>query len=83
MYSQGWGVARDQAQATLWYRKAADQGDARAQYNVGEIYHNGLGGVARDDAEAVVWFRKAAAQGYAMAQAALRRMETEGQGGRK
>jgi hypothetical protein len=50
-----------------WYRKAADQGDADAQNNLGAMYGNGEG-VAKDDAEAVKWFRKAADQGNASAQ---------------
>ena len=35
MYSQGKGVAQDYATAASWYRKAAEQGYASAQYNLG------------------------------------------------
>ncbi|MBR4388959.1 MAG: SEL1-like repeat protein, partial [Prevotella sp.] len=31
-YENGTGVAKDEAKAVEWYRKAAEQGDARAQY---------------------------------------------------
>jgi TPR repeat protein len=31
MYEHGCGVARDDAQAVAWYRKAAEQGDADAR----------------------------------------------------
>ena len=48
-------------------RKTADQGDAQAQYRLGEMYDNGEG-VAADDAEAVKWYRKAAEQGHPGAQ---------------
>ena len=49
------------------YRKAAEQGDAVAQCNLGVCYYNG-DGVPRDYTEAVRWFRKAAEQGNAGAQ---------------
>ena len=67
MYANGRGVAKDDAQAVAWYRKAADQGLAHAQDNLGRMYANGRG-VAKDDAQAVAWYRKAADQGDADAQ---------------
>ena len=45
----------------------AEQGDARAQYNLGVCYYFGEG-VEQDYEEAVKWYRKAAEQGYARAQ---------------
>jgi TPR repeat protein len=48
-------------------RTRADQGDAKAQLNLGIMYDHGQG-VARDHAEAARWFRKAADQGDAQAQ---------------
>ena len=36
MYEHGRGVARDDANAVTWYRRAADQGNATAQCNLGE-----------------------------------------------
>jgi len=39
-----------------WYRLAAEQGDADAQYNLGIMYRNG-NGVPENDAEAVSWYR--------------------------
>jgi TPR repeat protein len=55
------------AEAVKLYRKAAEQGHAKAQYNLALMYYNGEG-VAKDDAAAVEWFCKAAEQGNAMAQ---------------
>jgi len=49
-------------------RKAAEQGNADAQYDFGVLYANGKGGVPKDHAEALKWFRKAAEQGHAQAQ---------------
>ena len=33
-YEEGTGVAKDVSEALKWYRKAADQGHAGAQYNL-------------------------------------------------
>ena len=57
---------RDYA-AVKWYRKAAEQGDAYAQGQLGWMYDSGQG-IAQDYAEAVKWYHKAAEQGNAFAQ---------------
>ena len=44
------------------YRKAAEQGDAAAQYNLGLMYANGRG-VPQDYVEAHKWLNLAATQG--------------------
>ena len=41
MYDNGKGVPQDYAEAVKWYRLAAEQGYARAQYNLGLMYDNG------------------------------------------
>ena len=61
------GVAKDKAEAVKWFRKAAEQNVADAQFSLGVCYANGRG-VTKDDAEAVKWFRKAAEQNLADAQ---------------
>ena len=61
------GVAKDEAEAVKWFRKAAEQNVADAQFSLGVCYANGRG-VTKDDAEAVKWFRKAAEQNLADAQ---------------
>ena len=61
----GQGVPQDYAEAVKWYRLAAEQGYAAAQYNLGVMYDNGQG-VPQDYAEAVKWYRLAAEQGDAM-----------------
>ena len=48
-------------------RKAAEQGDANAQCNLGVCYEYGQG-VDKDETEATKWYRKAAEQGNANAQ---------------
>ena len=71
MYYYGKGVAQDNAEALKWYRKAAEQGHASAQYNLGYMYEYGIG-VAKDLHEARKWYQKAAAQGNGYAKSALK-----------
>jgi hypothetical protein len=54
MYRDGRGVTKDEAQAFMWFL-AADQGNARAQFNLGNMYRDGRG-VTHDYAEAIKWF---------------------------
>lgn len=63
-------VPKDPAAAFEWYRQAAAQGDAAAQFNLGLCYEHGQG-VAKDEAAAAGWYRKAAEQGHAGAQCSL------------
>ena len=70
MYDDGRAVPQDYAEAVKWYRKAAGQGDAGAQNNLGVMYKNGRG-VPQDYVEALQWYRKAAEQGNAEAQGNL------------
>ena len=82
MYANGQGVRQDDAQAAQWYRKAAEQGYAQAQSNLGVMYANGQG-VRQDYVQAVQWFGKAAEQGIAEAQSNLGVMYVKGQGVRQ
>ena len=60
-------------------RKAAENGDAEAQYNLGLMYNNG-DGVQQDYAEALKWYHKAAEQGNADAQYNIGDMYHDGEG---
>lgn len=53
----------------VWLPPAED-GDAQAQYHVGQIYEKGLGRAA-DPAKAAQWYRRAADQGHRAAMTAL------------
>jgi TPR repeat protein len=57
MRDSEWG--EDQQMAFFWYRKAAEQGNAIAQLNVGYAYENG-DGVDQDMKTALDWYRKSA-----------------------
>ena len=69
----------DYAKAVKWFRKAAEQGNADAQLNLGFMYNRGQG-VLQNYAEAVEWYRDAADQGYARAQFNLGLMYHKGEG---
>ncbi len=56
-----------------WYRKAADQGNADAQYYFGRNYDFARG-VKQDKTKAKEWYRKAAVQGHKEAQKRLDEM---------
>ncbi|KAF9168383.1 hypothetical protein DFQ26_009006 [Actinomortierella ambigua] len=64
------GATKNDQLAFKWYRRAADQGNADAQYQLGELLN--LGRVAgRSHIGAIPWYFKAANQGHASAQTAL------------
>jgi TPR repeat protein len=64
------GETKDYSQALVWYQKAAAQGNANAQNNLGVMYANGWG-VPMNLAQAVLWYRKAADQGDVTAETNL------------
>jgi hypothetical protein len=52
----GWGdIPQDYAEAAYWYRLAAEQGCADAQYELAYLFEHGLG-VPLDYAEAAHWY---------------------------
>lgn len=64
------GIEKNFEEAVKWYRKAAEQGYAPAQHDLGDCYYDGHG-VDVDYVEAVKWYRKAAEQGNKFAQDSL------------
>jgi TPR repeat protein len=67
MYAEGRGVDQNYQEAVKWYRLAAEQDFAEAQYNLGVMLENGTG-VEVNNQEAIKWYRLAAEQGYALVQ---------------
>ncbi len=67
----------DYAAALKEWKPLAEQGDARAQANLGNMYSEGRG-VPQDDAQAVAWYRRSADQGHAFAQFVLGVIYEEG-----
>ena len=81
-YGTGKGVDIDPVQATLWYRRAAEQGDVRAQLALAARYDAGEG-VQEDSEQATQWYERAANQGSPAAQLALASRFREGLGAPK
>ena len=69
----------DYATALEEFKPLAEQGDIKAQANLGFMYDIGSG-VLKDETEAVKWYRLAAKQGYAQAQCNLGTMYEFGRG---
>jgi TPR repeat protein len=67
------------AQAVTESRSKAENGDAQAQYSLGNMYHHGIG-VPPDYDQAACWYRKAAEQGLAKGQYNLGYVYQYGQG---
>jgi len=61
MYEKGQGVPQNYAEARQWNRRAAEQGDAIAQHNLGSVYLKGQGG-PQDFVQAHLWANLAAAR---------------------
>jgi uncharacterized protein len=73
MYDLGLGIQQNYLLAVKWYRKAAEQGFANAQNNLGSMYENGTG-VTKNLAEAIRWYQLAARQGQENAQINLKHL---------
>ena len=72
-------MPKDLGKAVELYQKAADQGNADAQINLGWLYENGEG-VPKDLRKAAELYQKAADQGNASAQDNLGWLYENGQG---
>ena len=79
MLTNGVGVRQDYKQAYGWFKKAARQGYAESQNNLGVLYARGLG-VEKDYRQAVAWYRKAVMQNLPQAQFNLGTMYLQGHG---
>lgn len=71
--------AGDYATALKEWKPLAEEGNARAQHNLGVMYQLGRG-FLEDATEAVKWYRLSAEQGYAEAQYNLGNMYRKGNG---
>ena len=67
------GVQRSYPEALKWFLKAAEQGYAQSQHNVGSLYEQGLLGGRVKMEEARKWYQLAANQGFTEASIALKR----------
>ena len=72
-------VPENYGQAMGWYERAAEAGNARAQFYLGVMMETGVRG-APDVSAAAGWYEKAARQGHADAQFKLGLLYYEGRG---
>jgi len=63
MYEKGQGVPQDHKEAVKWYRLAAEQGFASAQFHLGTFYEQGQG-VSQDYVSAHMWWNIAGSNGF-------------------
>ena len=79
MYENNLSVKKNKAEAIKWYTKAAEQGHADAQNDLGVMYQDGLG-KEQNYAEALKWHTKSAEQGNVLAQHNMAMMYEFGHG---
>ena len=60
-YWIGRGVAPDDEEAVMWYRRAAEQGHADTRWNLGYFTYRVGRRVTQDEGEAARWYRVAGA----------------------
>jgi TPR repeat protein len=68
-FASGEGVPRSEAEASKWFRRAAQQGLADAQFNLGNLFYSASlsrppVGTGEARIEAYMWYHLAAAQGH-------------------
>ncbi|KAF9135053.1 hypothetical protein BGW39_004929 [Mortierella sp. 14UC] len=84
LYLNGFGVTKDFSKAVEWSLKgvaaSSKEGDGRAEFSIGVVYHKGGHGVEQDLTRAFDYFLKGAEKGLAEAQEAVGRSYEEGQG---
>ena len=72
----GYGIEKDYGEAVDWYKKAAEQGHAKAMRNLGKMYDDGVL-AHRDVVEAVKWYVDAAVKGDKIAKGALGKLAAD------
>jgi TPR repeat protein len=61
------GVKVNYEKAAFWFKEAAHNNVANAKYNLGVLYHQGLG-IKQSTNAAIAWYKEAAKQGHPEAQ---------------
>lgn len=84
-YKCGIGVKLDHALSIKWFRLAAKQGEADAQFNLGRLYASEVDGAYKkaraapaNDVEALKWYLSSAEQGHTQAQVKLGNLYARG-----
>lgn len=72
-------MAPNPVEARKWAQRAADAGIAKAMFNIGTMYYNGIGG-PQNQITAAMYFRRAAERGVSDSQYNLGMLYNQGQG---
>lgn len=72
----GYGIEKNYGEAVDWYKKAIEQGHAKAMRNLGKMYDDGVWG-PRNVVEAVKWYVEASVKGDKVAKTALRQLAAD------
>ena len=83
IYENGLGVQKDLPQAKLWYERAAKQGNASAQYNLAQMYHEAGQKDVHAYEKAKYWYDKSVNAGVKEAYNNLGALYLNGQGVKK
>src|SRR4029079_16291211 len=67
-YESGKGANLNKAEASKWYGRAADQGNADGELNLAALFHEGAPGLKKNPARAAKLYAAAAKQGHVEAQ---------------
>ena len=81
LYQSGWGPERDLHKAVTWYTSAAEQNEARAQFNLGVLFLGGEDEIDEDTETAMLWLTRSAENDNARAKEFLIDVYSEGQYG--
>ncbi|MFW2440087.1 MAG: SPOR domain-containing protein [Arenicellales bacterium] len=83
LYQSGWAPERDLHKAVAWYTSAAEQNEARAQFNLGALLLNGEDDVEKDTETGILWIVRSAENNNARAKEFLIGIYSEGKYGFK
>ena len=72
----GYAIEKDYGEAVDWYKKAAEQGHAKAMRNLGKMYDDGVW-AHRNVVEAVKWYVEAAVKGDKVAKTSLGKLAAD------
>ena len=72
----GYGIEKNYGEAVDWYKKAAEQGHAKAMRNLGKMYDDGMW-APRNVVEAVKWYVDAAVKGDKVAKTLLGKLAAD------
>lgn len=62
-FGVGDGIQQDDTKALIWYEKAANQGNTKSQFKMGQFHSEGRG-VEQNHIKAIYWYERAASKNH-------------------